>query len=137
MATHIGVGSSDSSDSDSGSSSSSNSSILTEVKYKLVKPQGQSFEENPSLVEETPKRNKTKKPAAAIKNKKAGKSETESKESRKEEVKPLKSVSLLKGLISKNKKRALSLNKKLTLVLKAVSGEQRLNKTAQKKLMKK
>ena len=153
MATVIGGGDSDSSDTDSSSSSSSSSSgSNTDINDSLIKSYGECSKEKGDSNKEGPKRSTKKEQGTINKNTKSDKVKEERKEAEKETEKPsekasekasekektkaTKSIKLIKRIIAKNKSRTSKDNKKLNLVLKTVSAEQRHNKAALRKTRK-
>ena len=145
MATLIGGGDSDSSDTDSSSSSSSSSSgSNTDINDSLIKSYGERSKEKGDSNKEGPKRSTKKEQGTINKNTKSDKVKEERKEaeketekaSEKEKTKATKSIKLIKRIIAKNKSRTSKVNKKLNLVLKTVSAEQRHNKAALRKTRK-
>ena len=145
MATVIGGGDSDSSDTDSSSSSSSSSSgSNTDINDSLIKSYGERSKEKGDSNKEGPKRSTKKEQGTINKNTKSDKVKEERKEaeketekaSEKEKTKATKSIKLIKRIIAKNKSRTSKVNKKLNLVLKTVSAEQRHNKAALRKTRK-
>ena len=132
MASFIGGSDSDSSDTDS-STSSSSSGNNTEINAALIKPYGECSKEKCESSKEAPKRNTKKEQGTINKDTKSGQVKEEGEESKqteKEKNKVTKSVKLIKSLIAKNKSRTSKVNKKLNLVLKTFSAEQRHNKAA-------
>ena len=145
MATLIGGGDSDSSDTDSSSSSSSSSSgSNTDINASLIKSYGERSKEKCDSNKEGPKGSTKKEQGTINKNTKSDKVKEERKEaeketekaSEKEKTKATKSIKLIKRIIAKNKSRTSKANKKLNLVLKTVSAEQRHNKAALRKTRK-
>ena len=145
MATLIGGGDSESSDTDSSSSSSSSSSgSNTDINDSLIKSYGECSKEKGDSNKEGPKRSTKKEQGTINKNTKSDKVKEERKEaeketekaSEKEKTKATKSIKLIKRIIAKNKSRTSKVNKKLNLVLKTVSAEQRHNKAALRKTRK-
>lgn len=145
MATLIGGGDSDSSDTDSSSSSSSSSSgSNTDINASLIKSYGERSKEKCDSNKEGPKGSTKKEQGTINKNTKSDKVKEERKEaeketekaSEKEKTKATKSIKLIKRIIAKNKSRTSKVNKKLNLVLKTVSAEQRHNKAALRKTRK-
>ena len=145
MATLIGGGDSDSSDTDSSSSSSSSSSgSNTDINASLIKSYGERSKEKCDSNKEGPKGSTKKEQGTINKNTKSDKVKEERKEaeketekaSEKEKNKATKSIKLIKRIIAKNKSRTSKANKKLNLVLKTVSAEQRHNKAALRKTRK-
>lgn len=145
MATVIGGGDSDSSDTDSSSSSSSSSSgSNTDINASLIKSYGERSKEKCDSNKEGPKGSTKKEQGTINKNTKSDKVKEERKEaeketekaSEKEKTKATKSIKLIKRIIAKNKSRTSKVNKKLNLVLKTVSAEQRHNKAALRKTRK-
>lgn len=145
MATLIGGGDSDSSDTDSSSSSSSSSSgSNTDINDSLIKSYGERSKEKCDSNKEGPKGSTKKEQGTINKNTKSDKVKEERKEaeketekaSEKEKTKATKSIKLIKRIIAKNKSRTSKANKKLNLVLKTVSAEQRHNKAALRKTRK-
>lgn len=145
MATVIGGGDSDSSDTDSSSSSSSSSSgSNTDINDSLIKSYGERSKEKCDSNKEGPKGSTKKEQGTINKNTKSDKVKEERKEaeketekaSEKEKTKATKSIKLIKRIIAKNKSRTSKVNKKLNLVLKTVSAEQRHNKAALRKTRK-
>ena len=145
MATVIGGGDSDSSDTDSSSSSSSSSSgSNTDINASLIKSYGERSKEKCDSNKEGPKGSTKKEQGTINKNTKSDKVKEERKEaeketekaSEKEKTKATKSIKLIKRIIAKNKSRTSKDNKKLNLVLKTVSAEQRHNKAALRKTRK-
>ena len=145
MANLIGGGDSDSSDTDSSSSSSSSSSgSNTDINASLIKSYGERSKEKCDSNKEGPKGSTKKEQGTINKNTKSDKVKEERKEaeketekaSEKEKTKATKSIKLIKRIIAKNKSRTSKANKKLNLVLKTVSAEQRHNKAALRKTRK-
>ena len=150
MATLIGGGDSDSSDTDysSSSSSSSSSGSNTDINASLIKSYGERSKEKCDSNKEGPKGSTKKEQGTINKNTKSDKVKEERKEAEKETEKPsekasekektkaTKSIKLIKRIIAKNKSRTSKVNKKLNLVLKTVSAEQRHNKAALRKTRK-
>lgn len=145
MATLIGGEDSDSSDTDSSSSSSSSSSgSNTDINASLIKSYGERSKEKGDSNKEGPKRSTKKEQGTINKNTKSDKVKEERKEaeketekaSEKEKTNATKSIKLIKRIIAKNKSRTSKANKKLNLVLKTVSAEQRHNKAALRKTRK-
>ena len=144
MATLIGGGDSDSSDTDSSSSSSSSSGSNTDINASLIKSYGERSKEKCDSNKEGPKGSTKKEQGTINKNTKSDKVKEERKEaeketekaSEKEKTKATKSIKLIKRIIAKNKSRTSKANKKLNLVLKTVSAEQRHNKAALRKTRK-
>merc|ERR1712055_320730 len=99
-------------------------------------------------IKKVQKRSTKKEQGTINKNTKSDKVKEERKEAEKETEKPsekapekektkaTKSIKLIKRIIAKNKSRTLKVNKKLNLVLKTVSAEQRHNKAALRKTRK-
>merc|ERR1712173_275275 len=124
----------------------------TDINDSLIKSYGERSKEKGDSNKEGPKRSTKKEQGTINKNTKSDKVKEERKEaeketeketekpsekaSEKEKTKATKSIKLIKRIIAKNKSRTSKVNKKLNLVLKTVSAEQRHNKAALRKTRK-